>query len=157
LAGIAGTSVGTRIAGSRGFTTCFTAMTLFASLVLPIQLAAQHARYKFIDIGTLGGPVSNVPGNGGEGLSNDGIVVGAASTPEAVHAFSWKKGVITDLGTLPSADNTLSSGANGVNARGWVVGNSNTGGFDPLTNPDIGEQHTVLWKNGEIIDLGTLG
>lgn len=133
------------------------AMTLFAALALPVQLAAQHTKYKFIDIGTLGGLVSNVPGNGSEGLSNNGIVVGSASTPDAVHAFSWQNGVITDLGTLPSSDGTLNSSANGVNARGWVVGYSNTGGFDPLTNPDIGEQHAVLWKNGEIIDLGTLG
>lgn len=100
---------------------CITAMTLFASLSGPVRLFAQHTQYKFIDIGTLGGPVSNVPGNGAEGLSNNGIVVGAASTPNSVHAFFWQRGIITDLGTLPSSDNTLSSGANGVNARGWVV------------------------------------
>jgi hypothetical protein len=28
---------------------CITAMTLFAVLALPVQLAAQHTRYKLID------------------------------------------------------------------------------------------------------------
>jgi hypothetical protein len=35
---------------------CITAMTLFAGLALPIQLAAQHTRHKLIDLGTFGGP-----------------------------------------------------------------------------------------------------
>src|SRR5438034_10762109 len=32
-----------------------TAMTLCAALALPLQPAAQHTRYRLIDIGTLGG------------------------------------------------------------------------------------------------------
>ena len=34
------------------------ASVLSAALALPLQLAAQHTRYKFIDIGTLGGAAS---------------------------------------------------------------------------------------------------
>jgi hypothetical protein len=30
---------------------CITAITLFAALAVPVQLAAQHTRYKLIDLG----------------------------------------------------------------------------------------------------------
>jgi len=43
---------------------CIPAITLLAALALPIQLAAQHTRYRLIDIGTLGGPSAHGPGNG---------------------------------------------------------------------------------------------
>jgi len=39
--------------------TWITAITLFAALALPVSLAAQHRRYKIIDLGTLGGPNSS--------------------------------------------------------------------------------------------------
>jgi probable HAF family extracellular repeat protein len=150
--------------------TCITAITLFAMLALPGQLAAQHTRYKLIEIGTFGGPASYL-GDPGVGpgvlhLNNRGII-GHADTafsdPNAPdncdnpdcflsHAFRWEDGVLTDLGTLPGGDR---SQAISINARGWIAGGSKTGEFDPLTG---GLQfHGVLWKDGEIIDLGTLG
>ena len=100
-----------------------TAISLLATLVLPVQLAAQHTRYKLIDIGTFGGPVSYIAGNetGHRQLNNRGIVAGTAdiSTPDPnagnpdlclnpdcfflSHAFLWQNGVLTDLGTLPGS------------------------------------------------------
>ena len=141
-------------------------------MALPIQLAAQHTRYKLIDIGTLGGPVSYIAGNetGRRQLNNRGIVAGTAdiSTPDPnagnpdlclnpdcfflSHAFLWQNGVLTDLGTLPGGND---SSANVINARGWIAGGSTTGEIDPLTGGPV--FHAVLWKDGEIIDLGTLG
>jgi hypothetical protein len=62
---------------------CITAMTLFAVLALPGQVAAPHARYKLIDLSTFGGPQNYlyVPDNYNRVLSNRGTVVGSADTP----------------------------------------------------------------------------
>jgi len=150
-------------------------VVMLATLVLPVQLTAQHTRYKLIDIGTLGGPAAYGPGNGiGSQLLNDaGTVVGTANTPTPDpnapncintdcflnHAFRWQHGVLTDLGTLPGG---LFSNANAINARGWIAGGSTNAEIDPF-NPACGFQplcpqfHGALWKNGQIIDIGTLG
>jgi probable HAF family extracellular repeat protein len=155
--------------------TCITAITFFA-LALPLQLAAQHTQYKLIDLGTFGGPASIIaptlaggPENPGRALLNRGVVVGAANTANpdpfspncnfpdcfVAHAFSWQEGVLTDLGTLQGVNSDLSSGANWINDRGWMAGFSYTGGIDPEAGGPA--QHAVLWRNGEIVDLGTLG
>jgi len=91
--------------------TCVAAITLF-TVALPVPMAAQHTRYKLIDIGTLGGPTS-VVGSFTQSVDNRGIVIGAADTaipdpydpncsvvnPEledclVQHAFQWQKGVL---------------------------------------------------------------
>src|SRR5712692_8075844 len=146
--------------------TRITAITLFAALALPLQLAAQHTRYKLIDIGTFGGPASYFSaGDVGELVLNDrGMLAGAADTatpdPDCLnggdcfvtHAFRWQDGDLTDLGTLPGGNFSLASA---INARGWISGTSTNGDFDPFAGGFV--NRAVLWKSNHTIDLGTLG
>jgi probable HAF family extracellular repeat protein len=145
--------------------TCITAMTLFAALAIPVPLAAQHAQYKLIDIGTLGGPAAYGPGNGpgSQLINNAGVVVGTADTSSRdpncgnqdcffSHGFRWQDGVLTDLGVLQGGN---FSAAGAINARGWIAGFSQTAEVDPVSGFPAG--HAVLWKDDQITDLGTLG
>lgn len=146
--------------------TLIAAATLITGLMLPVRVAAQHTRYKLVDIGTLGGPVSFPSEDANESriLNNQGTVAGGADLPEADpyapncfepdcfvhHAFRWKNGVMTDLGALAGG----ASAVGGINEQGWVAGFSWTGEFDPLLNGPAA--HAVLWKDDQILDLGTL-
>lgn len=148
------------------------AITLFAALAMPLRLAAQdkkdhhkHHHYKLIDIGTFGGPDSLVP-ELQRIINSRGTVVGGADTstpdpnapncfdPECFvqHTVQWKDGALTDLGALPGVNSSTPAE---VNAHGLVAGLSQNGVIDPLTG--LPEQRAVLWQDGQIMDLGTLG
>jgi probable HAF family extracellular repeat protein len=143
---------------------CITAMTLFAALSLPLQLAAQHRHYKLIDFGTFGGPTNSTQDEL-QVLNRRGMVAGSADTsipqhpnacifcgdPFISHAFQWRNGVLIELPTLPGLNN---SGANWISDSGLVAGFSESVAVDPLFG--VREAHAVLWKNGQISDLGTL-
>jgi probable HAF family extracellular repeat protein len=156
--------------------TCITAMTLFAALAMPVWTATQnnsskdhkskHHTYKFIDLGTFGGPASYFP-NGFDGfLNNQGTAAGWADTSTTdpyspfcanadcfvSHAFQSQNGVLTDLGVLPGG---ASSQAFWITQNGLIIGNSQNGEIDPLF-PGLPETRAVLWQNGTIVDLGTL-
>ena len=148
------------------------------ALAVPVSLAAQddlnkpsHHHYKLIDLGTLGGPNSGVPGvfyeidsgtAGAQVISNDGTVTGLADTSTSdplcyfddcfyPNTFRWREGTLTSLGALPGA---LWSNPNWISGNGLIAGISETGENDPLLG--LPEGHAVLWRDGEIIDLGTL-
>jgi probable HAF family extracellular repeat protein len=153
------------------------ALTLIALTAIIMQLSAQNGgrdanrqpRYKLVDLGTLGGPQSWTYGESTRSLSKNGIVGGLADTavlnsnpnqnPYTIfgdaylhHGFRWKDGVKTDLGALPGSN---SSSVFWIDDRGLAVGGSLNGITDPLTGWN--EEHAVLWKDDQIIDLGTLG
>ena len=145
------------------------AISLLAALIVPLPLSAQHTRYKLIDLGTLGGPLSSTSEAQARVLNNRSMVVGGADTstpnpnvsnpclfcsPDLFlrHAFQWRKDGLIDLGALPGAN---SSFAGAVNENGLSVGwSSDNDHMDPLLG--IPQMHATSWKNGEIIDLGTL-
>lgn len=157
--------------------TCILA-TAFLVASIPVQLAAQeskvhHRHYSVTDLGTLGGPNSDFL-LGQQVLNNRGTAVGGADTstldlnypnvnpllgfpgygsrPFIQHGFEWRKGILADLGALPGRNNSY---ANWVNASGEAVGESENGSIDPLTG--FPEVVAVAWKDGRIINLGTLG
>jgi probable HAF family extracellular repeat protein len=153
---------------------CITAITLFVAFAIPVQLTAQqHHHYKLIDLGTLGGPSAyksvNAPGY--QIINNAGIIAFGADTPLTdpnasnpglcfnldcfvSHAVSWHNGVLTDLGALQGPSAT-SSASGAINARGWITGQSQNDEIDPVSG--LPEVRGTLWKDDEIIDLGTFG
>lgn len=161
---------------------CVIATILFTMVALPVQLTAQHIRFKLIDIGKpFGGPNSSpAPPNPDVGpvrpdfapypvrsLNNRGMFVGQAetSTPDPFdfcfnafgdclvsQALQWENGVTTDLGALTDG---VSSAPAWISDSGLIAGVSENGEIDPLI-PSFPELHAVLWKRGEIMDLGTL-
>jgi probable HAF family extracellular repeat protein len=165
--------------------TCAAAATLIVAIMIPIRIKAQeqkgqrseHARYKLIDLGTFGGPVSYINPTFTFGSDNQinrrGTAVGGAATsisttfvsngfvcggldgtvPFVNHAFRWRAEGLDDLGALSGPENC--SVATSINARGEIVGRSENGLIDPAIGAN--QIRAVLWTDGQIKDLGTLG
>src|ERR1700676_2638247 len=98
-----------------------TAMTFLLALAVPVRLTAQdqenkkeHRRYRVTDLGTLGGTFSQA-----FGINNKGSVVGWSflTGDTTLHAFLWRKGLMTDLGTLGGSDTRPVSQAISINER----------------------------------------
>ena len=122
---------------------------------------ADGLRYRLIDLGTLGGP-NSAETQEFPYINNTGMVAGFADTatpnpgnPEGFvfHAFRWRGGPLTDLGTLPGGVNSFAIWSNNA---GTVAGLSENGRIDPLLG--MPEGRGVLWKkSGQIVNLGTFG
>ena len=86
-------------------------------------------------------------------INDLGQVTGAAGAANyGEHAFLWKNdgSPLRDLGKLGGY--AVNGSGLSINSAGEVAGVS-----DPPTGSDGREHHAVVWKNGAIIDLGTLG
>lgn len=133
----------------------------------PFRAGARHHRYRFVDLGTFGGPVSYGPMEGFTLLNDAGVVATYAdiSTPDPhapdgcfnadcflSHALLWSRDTVVDLGALPGV--TGSAGF-AINSRGWVAGISQNGLLDSVTG--IPQIRATLWRGRTLQRLGTLG
>jgi probable HAF family extracellular repeat protein len=156
--------------------TCTIAFSLISATAITMPMFAQngteprsiHHRYKFVDLGTLGGTSSFI-GFNIVSVNNSGVTTGQADTPtsnpfypqelpillddpQIYHAFRWRDGIVTDLGALVAGQD---SAGISINEKGDIAGFSKNATIDPYTG--LPEIRAVLWKDGNILDLGTLG
>jgi probable HAF family extracellular repeat protein len=96
---------------------------------------------KFIDLGTFGGTFGDA-----NSINDAGAITGHAANPDnSVHGFFWKKGVLSDIGTVDGDD--CSVGFN-INSANQIVGRSFA--------CDGSVSHAFLWENSKIVDLNRL-
>jgi probable HAF family extracellular repeat protein len=133
---------------------------LFALLVFgPSWAMARQAspaaavRYTVVDLGTLGGANSfgYCLNANGDVVGDSEFVVPTVGTPATGstatlpprHAFLWRDGTMTDLGTLGGPTSRTTA----INDADHVAGAADTAD---------GKLHAFLWKDGAMQDLGTL-
>jgi uncharacterized membrane protein len=162
-------------------------LTLPLGICLRAQEAeSKHSshHYKVVDLGSFGGGNSYAQGvflpffPGTTTLNHSGNVAawGDTTTPDPFspdcyvdcfvgYALKWSHGSAENLGTLPQNpvlgwqkpcfDCAWSSFPLAISNSGWIAGESENNDVDSLTNGP--ESLAVLWKNGQIANLGTLG
>jgi probable HAF family extracellular repeat protein len=154
------------------------ALLLFSSCLVAQGLVSENRhravplRYKLLDLGTFGGPISygSINGNGSRLLNEAGTVASYAdlatgdplapdlcAVPDCLlaHAGLWRHGKPFDLGAL---NGRYFSAAGSINDRGWSVGQSQTGAIVPVPIFPNGFPvfHAALWKGRSVTDLNSL-
>lgn len=147
------------------------AFLIVTILQLASAVQAQNvtpARYRVINLGTLGG----LFGSSAHSVNNVGWIAGAAnlSGDTEEHAALWQDGVVTDLGTLGGDNSNVDSPVK--NNAGLIVGFAQTSTVDPLGEnfcvffctpsggPCNGSNQSCRgfrWRDGIMDPLGTLG
>jgi RHS repeat-associated protein len=95
--------------------------------------------YTFTSLGSLGGRTAAYA------INEAGDIVGSSITAGGnLHAFVWRAGQMTDLGTLGGAQ----SWADGINNNGQIVGQAQA---------SDGSWHAFLYESGQMQDLGPPG
>ena len=112
------------------------AITSLLTLPISLRLGAQdvqapntsQAQYSVINLGTLGGSASN----GFGGVNARGWVTGDANLAgdQNEHAFLWRDGVMTDLGTLGGPNSSVPTPVK--DDKGLIVGGAQSATVDPL-------------------------
>ena len=147
------------------------ATSVIAAVAIPSPLSAQdqqHSQklpyYVVKDLGTLGGREGVA-----EGISDRGWVVGSANLAgdQSGHAFLWRNGVMTDLGTLGGLNSQEQWPVK--DKRGLIVGAAETAAIDPFNEDFCGFDSNsgvpptglicvgFLWRNGVMTALPTRG
>src|SRR5215471_7710006 len=137
------------------------AVLLLIAVASPVRLEAQPGPYEVVDLGTLGGT-----SGWANGIDNGGLVAGFSTLPldQNQHAFIWRQGVMTDLGTLGGPNSITSFSP--FNERGEIGGAAETSTPDPngedfcFFGEHFGTLLTcrpVVWHDGTITALPTLG
>jgi probable HAF family extracellular repeat protein len=106
------------------------------------------------DLGTLPAPYDSF--STAVAINNRGQIIGNSddSQGHTTHAFIWRNGVMTDLGTLGGP----STQAAAINDFGEVAGYSNTATIAYYHNGiPVYVSDAFLWRNGHMTDLGDLG
>lgn len=124
--------------------------------------ARRYPHYRVVDVGTFGGPNSQYSTPSVNVINTHGVSVGVADTriPDpgcffdcvVDRPFVRQGGVTKDLGVLPGGTSAF---AYSINDRGTILGSGQAGILDPLTGAP--QLHGMLWRDGELQDLGTLG
>ena len=100
---------------------------------------------KMVDLGALA-PLAGWESTA-TGINDVGEVAGWFGFDPGSHAFLYSAGKVTVLPDLSSYDGGQST-PGGINDNHQVVGSSDDAN---------GDSHAVLWSNGKVTDLGTLG
>ena len=141
----------------------FVAVILSAVLASTVRLAAQEPQatprtthYSVHDLGTLGGTFSWA-----FGINDGGSIAGIATLPAdaETHAFLWRNGVMTDLGTLGGPNSAPEFFSD---EEDQVAGISEIFTPDQLGEDFCGQGTQLtclpfLWRNGAMTALPTLG